>query len=143
MAYDLAYYDYNISERTIRILEMKSTIAGYNTTIQKCKDEKEGLFSVYSCKRNTGKTIDDWRDARTLAAKSLARLEEDLAFLKKERQNAAKAIEVNLGLRDVEADVEIRESIASGEAAKKYGLWIGVAAIALTFGFLAFKKIRS
>lgn len=143
MAYDLAYYDREISQKGLVIRELQNVINTYNTTIQKCKDAKEGLFSVYSCNRNTGKTIDEWRDARKLVEMDLAQAESDLAMIKQEREYAVTAISENAQAYTQQAQLETAEATASTESAKKYGTWIGVAAIVLVFGYFAVKKLRS
>ena len=143
MAYDLAYFDREISKRTQEVLELKDEIDGYNRTIQICKDEKVGLFSVYSCKRNTGETMDDWRAIRDRVKTTLANTEAEITRLKKERAYAVTAIASSSQVMTQQAKQEIVESVASGEAAKKYGLWAAVIGVAGIFGYLAVKKIRS
>lgn len=143
MTYDLAYYDREIIKRELNILELQGVIADYNTTINMCKAEKEGFFSSYSCRRNTGMTIDEWRAARTIAEKDLDVFKKQLNTLRSQRAEAEKSIESSLQIRTTQAEVDIKEALASGELVKKYGKWVLLAFGVLTFGYFATKKLKS
>ena len=139
---DLAYYDREIVKREKTLLEARQEIDAINKTINICKIEKEGFFSVYSCKRNTGKTIDDWRDERSLIEKEVGALTRDLTTLRNQRAEAQKSIDIGLDIQQEQAKTDVAQSIASGELAQKYGKWVLLGVFVLGFGFFAIKKIR-
>ncbi len=136
---DLAIYDREITKRELQVLELQKVIADYKKIISKCANE--GFF--YSCKNNTGKKLNDWRDARNLAEKDLVTLNKELVKLRQQRKDAAVAIEKSLEIRGIQAGVDVKEAIASGELAQKYGKWLLLVVFGLGFGYFAIKKVKS
>ena len=136
-------YDRQIGAMAEQLLKYNQDKLEYARNVSLCKSEKKGLFKVYSCRRNTGRTLNDWEDDLGLVNKEIARLTTEHNRLKKERDEAQKAIDVSLDLRMEEAGVDIKESIASGELVKKYGKWFVLFAGVGLVGFIAVKKVRS
>jgi hypothetical protein len=140
---DIALYDRQISAIRNDLEKITQDRLECAKNIDLCESEKKGLFKVYSCRNNTGRTLADWRDAKALANKEINRLTSELNRLTKERTTAQAAIDASLRLRGEEAEVELLESEASIEAGKKYGLWAAIIGAVGVFGYIVVKKIRS
>ncbi len=139
---DLAWYDREIGKRVDQINNLSQDIAEYKNKINHCVSRKSGL-KTYNCKANTGKTLNGWRDLRNLAQKELILINKDLTILREQRKDAVVAIETGQERRSAQADLDLKEALASGEMAQKYGKWLLLVVFGLGFGYFAIKKVKS
>jgi len=145
---DLAAIDKEISAVTTALNKARATNREATTNINKCEAEKKGLFSTYNCKKNTGKTLNDWEDIANSSSATISSLTSQLSNLNKDRAAAVTRVKQEAMAAGETADAAEKiaqkasaESKASAEKAKSVGLWVGLGLGVVAIGAIIWMKI--
>lgn len=145
---DLVSIDKQITDVNKKIADLRSSIQNAGSMINQCETEKSGLFNVYNCKANTGRTLNEWYAVKENGESELATLSSQLNNLKKDRVSTLDAIKqaaiasgASAEAAEQQAQAASQRSKASAEQAKSVGVWVGVGVLGIAALALIYMKI--
>lgn len=131
-----------LSAAQAQLRDVEATLSTAKQNIAKCEERKAGLFSVYNCKGNTGKTLNDWRDLRNSKEREKKALDEQIMSLRQQISAASSAQASTTTALTQQAQMEAEQGKAGLAKAKKIGMYSGIVLASLFVGVIIFKKIR-
>lgn len=141
----LASIDAAIAKKTTEINAADAKYQEAREQANHCEAQKEGLFNVYNCSKNTGKTINEWRRIRDYWLEQKIAMKADLKLLNERRGIALKQSLSSSEAATAQSQASQARSISSEAEAKSTLNWLIVVLVGIAIvggSFMMYKKIK-